>query len=190
MNNSAKNTFSKTRSLNGPIKFDELVNDVPNRVHEELYNIAVNKLINDLDNYNLNGIHPAKGQSWNDIILSIKEISYSDYWYPSDVQITFKIYDKNGKPGFKRLIFDLHEYWLNCYEKDNTKSYSVKYDNNIENDIEIIKYDYIKGKATLRSKLEDSEYIIDFDELTKNYVESDSVNLANDTFTNLYKINV
>ena len=145
-------------------------------------------LINDLDNYDLGPVQRSEDESWNDVILSVKEIAYSDYWSPSDVIITFKRYDESGKPTLKRFTFELDEYWDNCYDRTSSDSIDVKYDKNIPNDIEITKYDFLRGKATMRSKLEDIEYEVDFDELNSNDVESDEVTLPKDTFTRLANI--
>ncbi len=183
------NIFNNTKALHGPRKYTELVNDIPNKVHDKLYNDAIKKLIEDLDDYNLGGFKPGDGETWEDIILAIQEVPYSEYWTASDVTITFKKYDE-GKPGIKKFTFDLAPYWGNCYDKTENSSADVKYDQNIPDDVEIVKYDYIKGKATVRSKLEDIEYVVDFDELNSEDIESDEVTLPYDTFSRLVNINL
>ena len=50
MDVSSVNIFNRPTALHGPRKYTELANDVPNRVHKELYNAAIEKLIDDLDN--------------------------------------------------------------------------------------------------------------------------------------------
>lgn len=192
MNISSTNIFSQTKSLHGPRKYLELANDIPNKVHEKLFNTAIKKLIADLDNYDLGDFKPdtENGETWEDIILSINEIPYSEYWFSSDVLITFKHFNLDGTPTFKRFTFDLDPYWGNCYDKRETSSTDVKFDNKIPNDIEIVKYDYLRGKATVRSKLEDVEYDVDFDELNKTDIESPDISLPYDTFTNLASINL
>lgn len=187
---STSNIFNKTNALHGPRKYEEIINDIPNKVHKQLYDAAILKLIDDLDNYNLKGFGPKDGQTWEDIILSINEIPYSEYWTASDVKITFKDYNENGKPKIRRFTFDLAPYWGNCYDKKKYSSTDVQFDKNIPNDVEIIKYDYIRGKATVRSKLEGIEYDVDFDELNNLDIESDEVSLPKDTFTRLVNINV
>ena len=199
MDVSSVNIFNRPTALHGPRKYTELANDVPNRVHKELYNAAIEKLIDDLDNYtDVNGvIVKPEGASWTDLIISIIEMPYTEYWRASDVVITFRYFPKpkpesNEKqiPKLKKFTFDLTPYWGNCYTKDTYNSSAVKFDKNIPNDTEIVKYDYIRGRAVVRSKLEDIEYDVDFDEINNTDVESEDVRLPFDTFTRLVNINL
>ena len=190
------NIFNRPTALHGPRKYTELANDVPNRVHKELYNAAIEKLIDDLDNYtDVNDvIKKHDGTSWTDLIISIIEMPYTEYWRASDVVITFRYFKKNSNdqmvPKLKKFTFDLTPYWGNCYTKDTYNSSAVKFDKNIPNDTEIVKYDYIRGRAVVRSKLEDIEYDVDFDEINNTDVESEDVRLPFDTFTRLVNINL
>ena len=197
MNVSSVNIFNRPTALHGPRKYTELANDVPNRVHKELYNAAIEKLINDLDNYtDVNDvIKKDKDVNWTDLIISIIEMPYTEYWRASDVVITFRYFHKSESTGqmipkLKKFTFDLTPYWSNCYTKDIYNSSAVKFDKNIPNDTEIVKYDYIRGRAVVRSKLEDIEYDVDFDEINNTDVESEDVRLPFDTFTRLVNINL
>ena len=190
------NIFNRPTALHGPRKYTELANDVPNRVHKELYNAAIEKLIDDLDNYtDVNDvIQKDDDTSWTDLIISIIEMPYTEYWRASDVVITFRYFKRNSNdqmvPKLKKFTFDLTPYWGNCYTKDTYNSSAVKFDKNIPNDTEIVKYDYIRGRAVVRSKLEDIEYDVDFDEINNTDVESEDVRLPFDTFTRLVNINL
>ena len=191
------NIFNRPTALHGPRKYTELANDVPNRVHKELYNAAIEKLIDDLDNYtDVNDvIKKDKDVNWTDLIISIIEMPYTEYWRASDVVITFRYFHKSESTGqmipkLKKFTFDLTPYWGNCYTKDIYNSSAVKFDKNIPNDTEIVKYDYIRGRAVVRSKLEDIEYDVDFDEINNTDVESEDVRLPFDTFTRLVNINL
>ena len=190
------NIFNRPTALHGPRKYTELANDVPNRVHKELYNAAIEKLIDDLDNYtDVNeAIEKPDDASWTDLIISIIEMPYTEYWRASDVVITFRYFKPNSNgqmvPKLKKFTFDLTPYWGNCYTKDIYNSSAVKFDKNIPNDTEIVKYDYIRGRAVVRSKLEDIEYDVDFDEINNTDVESEDVRLPFDTFTRLVNINL
>ena len=191
------NIFNRPTALHGPRKYTELANDVPNRVHKELYNAAIEKLIDDLDNYtDVNDvIKKDKDVNWTDLIISIIEMPYTEYWRASDVVITFRYFHKSESTGqiipkLKKFTFDLNPYWGNCYTKDIYNSSAVKFDKNIPNDTEIVKYDYIRGRAVVRSKLEDIEYDVDFDEINNTDVESEDVRLPFDTFTRLVNINL
>ena len=120
---------------------------------------------------------------------------YTEYWRASDVVITFRYFHKSESTGqiipkLKKFTFDLTPYWGNCYTKDIYNSSAVKFDKNIPNDTEIVKYDYIRGRAVVRSKLEDIEYDVDFDEINNTDVESEDVRLPFDTFTRLVNINL
>ena len=196
MDVSSVNIFNRPTALHGPRKYTELANDVPNRVHKELYNAAIEKLINDLDNYtDVNDvIKKDKDVNWTDLIISIIEMPYTEYWRASDVVITFRYFKRNSNdqmiPKLKKFTFDLTPYWGNCYTKDIYNSSAVKFDKNIPNDTEIVKYDYIRGRAVVRSKLEDIEYDVDFDEINNTDVESEDVRLPFDTFTRLVNINL
>ena len=197
MDVSSVNIFNRPTALHGPRKYTELANDVPNRVHKELYNAAIEKLIDDLDNYtDVNDvIKKDKDVNWTDLIISIIEMPYTEYWRASDVVITFRYFPKSGSnekqiPKLKKFTFDLTPYWGNCYTKDTYNSSAVKFDKNIPNDTEIVKYDYIRGRAVVRSKLEDIEYDVDFDEINNTDVESEDVRLPFDTFTRLVNINL
>lgn len=196
MDVSSVNIFNRPTALHGPRKYTELANDVPNRVHKELYNAAIEKLIDDLDNYtDVNDvIKKPDGASWTDLIISIIEMPYTEYWRASDVVITFRYFKRNSNdqmvPKLKKFTFDLTPYWGNCYTKDTYNSSAVKFDKNIPNDTEIVKYDYIRGRAVVRSKLEDIEYDVDFDEINNTDVESEDVRLPFDTFTRLVNINL
>ena len=191
------NIFNRPTALHGPRKYTELANDVPNRVHKELYNAAIEKLIDDLDNYtDVNDvIQKDDNVNWTDLIISIIEMPYTEYWRASDVVITFRYFHKSESTGqmipkLKKFTFDLTPYWGNCYTKDIYNSSAVKFDKNIPNDTEIVKYDYIRGRAVVRSKLEDIEYDVDFDEINNTDVESEDVRLPFDTFTRLVNINL
>ena len=196
MDVSSVNIFNRPTALHGPRKYTELANDVPNRVHKELYNAAIEKLIDDLDNYtDVNDvIKKDKDVNWTDLIISIIEMPYTEYWRASDVVITFRYFKQNSNgqmiPKLKKFTFDLTPYWGNCYTKDTYNSSAVKFDKNIPNDTEIVKYDYIRGRAVVRSKLEDIEYDVDFDEINNTDVESEDVRLPFDTFTRLVNINL
>lgn len=197
MNTTSVNIFNSASALHGPRKFMDIVSDNSNRIHHQLYERAVDALIKNLNTYEfdeeyLNTVKEDPNFDWNSIILSIIEIPYSEYWTASDVIITFKIYDDKENVSdditqlkFRKYKFNLAPYWDNYFFKEKQRSIDVKYDKNIENDIEIIKYDYIRGKATFRSRLEDVEYEIDFDDLHSDDIVSSEAKLPNDLFIKL-----
>lgn len=198
MNNTTSvNIFNRTSAIHGPRKFMDIVGDNSNRIHHQLYERAIKSLIDDLDNYDSIEIKPEENQTWNDIIINIIEIPYSEYWTPSDVILTFKVYketvdEQTGetirKPKLKRYKFDLSPYWDNYFFKEKQRSIDIKYDKNIENDIEIVKYDYLRGKATFRSRLEGTEYEIDFNDIHNDDKVSEEAKLPNDLFIKLINV--
>lgn len=198
MNNTTSvNIFNRTSAIHGPRKFMDIVGDNSNRIHHQLYERAIKSLIDDLDNYDSIEIKPEENQTWNDIIINIIEIPYSEYWTPSDVILTFKVYketvdEQTGetirKPKLKRYKFDLSPYWDNYFFKEKQRSIDVKYDKNIENNIEIVKYDYLRGKATFRSRLEGTEYEIDFNDIHNDDKVSEEAKLPNDLFIKLINV--
>ena len=132
MDVSSVNIFNRPTALHGPRKYTELANDVPNRVHKELYNAAIEKLIDDLDNYtDVNDVIKKDDKvNWTDLIISIIEMPYTEYWRASDVVITFRYFPKSESnekqiPKLKKFTFDLTPYWGNCYTKDTYNSSAV-----------------------------------------------------------------
>ncbi len=193
MNTTSVNIFNQTNPLNGPIKFMDIVGNNSNIIHHRLYEQALKALISDLDNYDLGDVKLEEGQTWNDIIISIIEVPYSEYWSPSDVIITFKTYKTRKNDGAKipkltKFTFELDEYWCNYFFKEKQRSIDVKYDNKIENDIEIVKFDYLRGKATFRSRLEGTEYEIDFNDIHSSDLIAEEAQLPNDLFIKLINV--
>lgn len=164
----------------------DLANDKSNEVHKALYDNALQKLFNDFESWEdvpVDELEP--NETIYDRIINILEIPGSEYWKPSSVIITFKKYDVDGDkktPYFIKLEFNLSEYWDVQYSRAMKKSGMIMYDMNIPNDLEIIKYDYLRGKAIFKSRLEDIQYEVDFDDLHEYDVESDEVYLPGDAF--------
>lgn len=193
MNTTSVNIFNRTSALHGPRKFMDIVGDNSNKIHHQLYERAINMLLKDIDDeqYEFKGISKDENQKWSELIASIIEIPYSEYLTPSDVIITFKTYEQSPEnenvkyPKLTKYRFDLEQYWDNYFFKEKQRSIDVKYDKNIENDIEIVKYDYLRGKATFRSRLEGTEYDIDFNEIHADDKVSEEAKLPNDLFASL-----
>ena len=105
----------------------------------------------------------------------------------------FKTYKTRKNDGVKipkltKFTFELDEYWCNYFFKEKQRSIDVKYDNKIENDIEIVKFDYLRGKATFRSKLEGTEYEIDFNDIHSSDLIAEDTRLPNDLFIKLINV--
>ena len=116
-----------------------------------------------------------------DHILNITEHKNRTYWKPSNVTIVFKTYG-NDRPKFKKLSLSLADYWQSGYTDYERSAKNVMFDKNVENDLEIIKFDYIRGKATVHSKFNDITYEVDFDDLNEHDKRSIEINLPSDLF--------
>lgn len=188
-------SFNRPHTLGGPQVYTSLVNDVPNKIHKQLYELALGRLLDEIDEYDLGDLDKGENESFRDIIVSITEESYSDYWFPSSVFITFlekKKIEHEDKTLFttrpRKLKFDLTPYWDNCYD-GGVGANQLQYDKNISsNNLTIKKYDYLRGVAIVHDKINDIEYDVSFDELSSDDKNvSDEARLPNDTFTNLYQ---
>lgn len=184
MNFSTNISFNSVKNINKPCKYIDVVRDKTNVIHNKLFNTAMKRLMADIKNYgsvrklfdndfDFNNI--------NDFILSVRELPDNLYWKPSDVIIIFRTF-KNDKPILTKLKFDLSEYWNSSYTDYERSAKKVLFDKNVENDFEVVKYDYIRGKAIIESRLNDITYEVDFDELNENDKRSNEMSLPDNLF--------
>ena len=102
-------------------------------------------------------------------INSIIEMNGQEYWEPSSVYIIFKIFNLyNNKYIFVKKLYNLDSYWTPYRTKYEKNSTNVKVSKENLADTRIIHYDYLKGKATMQSKVHEIEYEMDFDLLSPN----------------------
>lgn len=170
-----------------PQRINDIARDRNLSIHNKLYNVALERLMKDIMNYenvrNLFDESLIESEDFDikDHILNITEHKNITYWKPSNVTIVFKTY-VNDRPKFKKLSFSLADYWQSGYTDYERSAKNVMFDKNVENDLEIIKFDYIRGKATVHSKFNDITYEVDFDDLNEHDKRSIEINLPSDLF--------
>ena len=199
-----------------PVKFSDFMSNKYNIVHKKLYEQALNKYIlewikvknlsnknyytNDEEAY-LNTNKEDKKYAFKkdnkdkifdvDSIEDFKKNSYvleipaNEYWQPSKCCIITK-FKNNSSPNLRWTV-DLTPYWNNYQAKENKKIENIKLTNENFNDSEIIKFNYITGKATLYSENADRKYDVDFDYLDGNTNKVSESMMLKETFG--YKIN-
>lgn len=176
------NYYTDTYYQSGPLSAVDVANNKAMCVHKLIYKNALEMLLNDLNAYpgyiDNNGV--SRKLSKEDI-HNIIELNENEFWKPSKVFIIYKINTEKGK-RFIRKKYDLTRYWFSFIQKYNRKSNHIKITNENINDIEIIKYDYIKGVAILKSKSTDVEFEIDFNDLSGDDIVSDDLRLNDDLF--------
>lgn len=153
----------------GPITIEEFSSDKQKRIHDELYNEAKNKFIQDhlsSDNINNDGYVYEEG----DIIMEIPD-DYG-YYYPSDIYIIKSEVGEDGKITFTKNRYSLGSYW-NFYEYDrkNEKNYIFPLTKKTSTeDNELIYLDYLKGNAIIENRVDDKKYNLDF-----NYINDETL---------------
>jgi len=174
--------YNDTYYRSGPLSAVDVANGKAMCVHKLIYKNALSMLLNELDLYPgyLNENNEMTKFTINDI-YNIIELNDNEFWKPSKVYIIYKIRTEKGN-RFIRKKYDLTSYWFSYIQKYNKKTNKIKITNENINDIEIVKYDYIKGEATLRSKSTGVEFIVDFNDLTGDDVISDDLRLDDDLF--------
>lgn len=156
-----------------PVSISEFLSDQNNKIHEELFQDALSKLLT--EKLKIDDIEKFKRNH------KIIEDKSSEYWQPSSVTII----SKSKKEKFKKETYDLSEYW-NYYQEfaDKDVTEIAASDEKIT-DAEIIYIDYVKGKAKMRRKNSGEEFEVPFNYLNAYSMVSDDYSLS-DTFTNKY----
>lgn len=154
-----------------PVQVSEYLSDKYNIVHKQLFNNAVETYLktNNIDN----GVFYQNNK--------VIELKNDEYWKPSKLIILSREYEN----GFTKTVVDLTLYWNTELSFQNKTYKNIKFDNENINDFEITYIDYVKGKATIKSKTTDKEYKIDFDDIDSNMGISDEL-VMNDSWSQLY----
>ena len=156
-----KELLSEINILNSK---NDLTEEERNKLSE--YNSYVNihgadkKYINGNIVYNVSNIDEFKEYS------HIIEIPALEYWQPSKICIMTKFIDTSS-PNLRWTV-DLTPYWNKYQAKEKQKIENIKLSNENFVDSEIIKFNYLTGKATLYSENTNKEYDVDFDYLDGN----------------------
>lgn len=200
----------------GPLSLRDVTTNRAEMVHQELYDAALNDLMKDLQNYiydkdneryskapfhfvgevneklGLTELEDRKKISNyfdEEYIYNIVEMNADEYWLASSVYIIFRIFNVSRNTFiFVKKSYDLSPYWAPYLSKHEKKTINVKVSQENLSDVRITKYDYIRGKATMTSKINEIDYDVDFDLLSNNdYVDNDIL-LPDNMFTQIITI--
>lgn len=194
-------TYDKLSYSKGKITYHDYVTNKLDNVHNMLFDDALQKYM--LANPNL--FHSSNEEFYKSGYDKLKEkyriidIKREIYFEPS----VAKLIPKHNIDG-KKLNIDLEQYWNNDYVVKNIfLDYRVKpIANNLAEygdisrqdtmdinnariyDAEIIEWDYVRGRAKLRSRVWNIEFYIDYKYINSDVKESDSLSIDN-TFASL-----
>lgn len=163
-----------------PVKFDEFMTNKYNIVHKQLYDDAMDSLIEYIvqseDLYDEYG-EPMSVSEFKRKNKCI-EIKEDEYWKSPRVIIIRKQYP------YKKTVYDLAAFWSYIQSKDDKNIDDIKVNKDIK-DFEITKLDYLKGQATLHSRLYDEDQTVDFDYIDDFTKVSDELELKSSFITRI-----
>lgn len=184
-------TYDKLSYSKGKITYHDYVTNKLDNVHNMLFDDALQKYMLE--------------HGYNDLKQKYRiiDIKREIYFEPS----VAKLIPKHNIDG-KKLNIDLEKYWNNDYIVKNIfLDYRVKpIANNLAEygdtyrqdtmdinnariyDAEIIEWDYVRGRAKLRSRVWNIEFYVDYKYINSDVKESDSLSIDN-TFASLIRKN-
>lgn len=160
---SGTSQYNKLIYESGPIKVSDFLSNIPNKIHQEMFENAMQNFYQD---------YPEFKDNKNIKVIEIKD---KEFWkFPK-----IRIIDYTKKP-LKQYEFSLDNYWDNVYVKkeDDGSIPEVLGGNNTQLDF----LDYIHGKATMLDRHTNDKYKVDFKDLGKNIEVSDEFNAYKETF--------
>ena len=189
-------TYDKLSYSKGKITYHDYVTNKLDNVHNMLFDDALQKYM--LENPNL--LQGSNEEFYKNGYDKLKEkyriidIKREIYFEPS----VAKLIPKHNIDG-KKLNIDLEQYWNNDYVvknifldyrvkpiANNLAEYGDTYQQDttdIKNacicDAEIIEWDYVRGRAKLRSRVWDTEFYVDYKYTNSEVKESDSLSIDN-----------
>lgn len=189
-------TYDKLSYSKGKITYHDYVTNKLDNVHNMLFDDALQKYM--LENPNL--LQSSNEEFYKNGYDKLKEkyriidIKREIYFEPS----VAKLIPKHNIDS-KKLNIDLTQYWNNDYVVKNIfLDYRVKpIANNLAEygdisrqdtmdinnariyDAEIIEWDYVRGRAKLRSRVWDTEFYVDYKYTNSEVKESDSLSIDN-----------
>ena len=189
-------TYDKLSYSKGKITYHDYVTNKLDNVHNMLFDDALQKYM--LANPNL--LHSSNEEFYKSEYDKLKanyriiDIKREIYFEPS----VAKLIPKHNIDD-KKLNIDLEQYWNNDYVvknifldyrvkpiANNLAEYGDTYrqdTTNINNariyDAEIIEWDYVRGRAKLRSRVWDTEFYVDYKYTNSEVKESDSLSIDN-----------
>ena len=195
-------TYDKLSYSKGKITYHDYVTNKLDNVHNMLFDDALQKYM--LDNLWRASEEEFYEHGYNDLKQKYRiiDIKREIYFEPS----VAKLIPKHNID--EKLNIDLTQYWNNDYVVKNIfLDYRVKpIANNLAEygdisrqdtrdinnaciyDAEIIEWDYVRGRAKLRSRVWNIEFYIDYKYINSEVKESDSLSIDN-TFASLIRKN-
>lgn len=188
-------TYDKLSYSKGKITYHDYVTNKLDNVHNMLFDDALQKYMLE------HGYNELKQK------YRIIDIKREIYFEPSIAKLIPK-YNIDGK----KLNIDLTQYWNNDYVvknifldyrvkpiANNLAEYGDTYRQDIKDitkdinnariyDAEIIEWDYVRGRAKLRSRVWNIEFYIDYKYINSDVKEAESLSIDN-TFTSLIRKN-
>lgn len=196
-------TYDKLSYSKGKITYHDYVTNKLDNVHNMLFDDALQKYM--LDNLWRDSEEEFYEHGYNDLKQEYRiiDIKREIYFEPS----VAKLIPKHNIDD-KKLNIDLEQYWNNDYVVKNIfLDYRVKpIANNLAEygdisrqdtkdinnariyDAEIIEWDYVRGRAKLRSRVWNIEFYIDYKYINSDVKEAESLSIDN-TFASLIRKN-
>lgn len=196
-------TYDKLSYSKGKITYHDYVTNKLDNVHNMLFDDALQKYM--LDNLWRDSKEEFYEHGYNDLKQEYRiiDIKREIYFEPS----VAKLIPKHNIDD-KKLNIDLEQYWNNDYVVKNIfLDYRVKpIANNLAEygdisrqdtkdinnariyDAEIIEWDYVRGRAKLRSRVWNIEFYIDYKYINSDVKEAESLSIDN-TFASLIRKN-
>lgn len=195
-------TYDKLSYSKGKITYHDYVTNKLDNVHSMLFDDALQKYM--LENLWRDSKEEFYGHGYNDLKQKYRiiDIKREIYFEPS----VAKLIPKHNID--KKLNIDLEQYWNNDYVVKNIfLDYRVKpIANNLAEygdisrqdtqdinnaciyDAEIIEWDYVRGRAKLRSRVWNIEFYVDYKYINSDVKEAESLSIDN-TFASLFRKN-
>lgn len=196
-------TYDKLSYSKGKITYHDYVTNKLDNVHNMLFDDALQKYM--LDNLWIDSKEEFYEHGYNELKQEYRiiDIKREIYFEPSVAKLIPKHNIDN-----KKLNIDLTQYWNNDYVVKNIfLDYRVKpIANNLAEygdisrqdtmdinnariyDAEIIEWDYVRGRAKLRSRVWNIEFYVDYKYINSDVKEAESLSIDN-TFASLIRKN-
>lgn len=195
-------TYDKLSYSKGKITYHDYVTNKLDNVHNMLFDDALQKYM--LDNLWRDSEEEFYEHGYNDLKQKYRiiDIKREIYFEPS----VAKLIPKHNID--EKLNIDLTQYWNNDYVvknifldyrvkpiANNLAEYGDTYRQDTEDinnariyDAEIIEWDYVRGRAKLRSRVWNIEFYIDYKYINSDVKEAESLSIDN-TFASLIRKN-
>ena len=196
-------TYDKLSYSKGKITYHDYVTNKLDNVHNMLFDDALQKYM--LDKLWIDSKEEFYEHGYNELKQKYRiiDIKREIYFEPS----VAKLIPKHNIDD-KKLNIDLEQYWNNDYVvknifldyrvkpiANNLAEYGDTYRQDTEDinnariyDAEIIEWDYVRGRAKLRSRVWNIEFYVDYKYINSDVKEAESLSIDN-TFASLIRKN-